>query len=65
MYAYATEAGRALVALAAETFTGEILAMIDPTNLPSQNLAAKLGFEYWKQAVVDGYLDNLYRLTVP
>ncbi len=64
-HGYATEAGRALVAVAAETFRGEILAMIDPTNAPSQNVAAKLGFTYWKQAVVDGYLDNLYRLELP
>lgn len=64
-HGYATEAGRALVALAAETFRGEILAMIDPTNVPSQNVAAKLGFTFWKQAVVDGYLDNLYRLQLP
>ena len=35
--------------------------MIDPKNAPSQNVAAKFGFTYWKQAVVNGYLDNLYR----
>ena len=64
-HGYATEAGRALVGLAAETFRGEILAMIDPKNEPSQNVAAKLGFVYWKQAVVNGYLDNLYRLELP
>ena len=61
---YATEAGRAVLDLAAETFQGEILAMIDPTNAASQNVARKLGFTYWKQAVVDGWLDNMYRLTV-
>lgn len=62
---YATEAGRALLTSAAATFSGEILAMIDPRNVPSQNVARKLGFEYWKQAVVDGFLDDLYRLQVP
>jgi RimJ/RimL family protein N-acetyltransferase len=61
---YATEAGQLLLAKAAESFRGEVLAMIDPTNLPSQNVARKLGFTFWKQAVVDGYLDNLYRLRI-
>jgi RimJ/RimL family protein N-acetyltransferase len=62
---YATEAGRALLTVAARTFSGEILAMIDPRNVPSQNVARKLGFEFWKQATVDGFFDNLYRLQVP
>lgn len=57
---YATEASRAVLAKA-ETFRGEILAMIDPTNHASQNVARKLGFTFWKQATVDGYLDNIYR----
>ena len=64
-YGYATEAGRALLALAGETFHGELLAMVDPTNLPSQNVIAKLGFTFWKQALVDGWLDNLYRRAFP
>ena len=58
---YATEASRAVLAEAEETFRGEILAMIDPTNHASQNVARKLGFTFWKQAIVDGYLDNIYR----
>ncbi len=61
----ATEASRALLTVAEATFSGEILAMIDPRNTPSQNVAQKLGFVFWKQAVVDGFLDNLYRLEVP
>lgn len=61
---YATEAGRVVLTAAAETFSGEILAMIDPTNLPSQNVALKLGFSFWKQAVVNGYVDDIYRLRV-
>jgi RimJ/RimL family protein N-acetyltransferase len=61
---YATEASRALLAVAEETFSGEILAIIDPRNTPSQNVAHKLGFVFWKQAVVDGFVDNLYRLEV-
>ena len=58
---YATEAGAALVALAEQTFRGELLAMIDPTNEASQRVIAKLGFPYWKQAEVEGFLANLYR----
>lgn len=60
---YATEAGQAVLELAAGTFRGEILAMIDPTNHASQNVITKLGFTFWKLAEVDGYLDNLYRRT--
>lgn len=62
---FATEAGRALLAIAAETFSGEIFAIIDPTNIPSQNVATKLGFAFWKQAVVSGFLDDLYWLHIP
>jgi RimJ/RimL family protein N-acetyltransferase len=61
---YATEAGQALLARAAETFRGEILAMIDPDNHASQNVARKLDFTFWKQAIVDGYLDNIYRREI-
>jgi RimJ/RimL family protein N-acetyltransferase len=61
---YATEASSALLATAAETYRGEILAIIDPTNRASQQVASKLGFTFWKQAVVAGYLDNLYRLHI-
>ena len=50
-----------MLATAAATFCGEILAMIDPTNRASQNVARKLGFSFWKQAIVNGYLDNIYR----
>jgi RimJ/RimL family protein N-acetyltransferase len=62
---YATEAGRALMAVATKEYSGEILAIIDPTNFASQAVANKLGFTFWKQAEVNGWLDNLYRLTVP
>jgi hypothetical protein len=57
---YATEASRAVLAKAAETFRGKVLAMIDPTNHAAQNVARKLGFTFWKQAAVDGYLGNIY-----
>jgi RimJ/RimL family protein N-acetyltransferase len=61
---YATEACRAVLAKADESYRGEILAIIDPTNQPSQNVAGKLGFTFWKQAMVAGYVDNLYRRVV-
>ena len=35
---YATEASRAVLAIAAETYRGEILAIIDPTNHASRNV---------------------------
>jgi RimJ/RimL family protein N-acetyltransferase len=58
---YATEAGRAVLALVAASFRGELLAMIDPANRPSSNVAVKLGFTFWKQAPVDDYRVDLYR----
>jgi RimJ/RimL family protein N-acetyltransferase len=61
---YATEAGQAVLARAAATFRGEILAMIDPVNTASQNVARKLGFSFWKQATVDDYLVNMYRREI-
>jgi RimJ/RimL family protein N-acetyltransferase len=61
---YATEASLAVLAKAAESFRGELYAMIDPRNHPSQNVARKLGFQFWKQAIVMGYLDNVYRLEI-
>lgn len=62
---YATEASRAILAHAAEVSEAEILAIIDPQNSPSQNVANKLGFTFWKQALVDDYLVNLSRLQLP
>lgn len=61
---YATDAGQALLARAADTFRGEILAIIAPANRPSKRVAQKLGFAFWKQAHVDGDLDDLYRLRL-
>ncbi|NGN63340.1 GNAT family N-acetyltransferase [Streptomyces sp. A7024] len=61
---YATEAARALLATAHRTYTGDLLAIIDPGNLPSRNVCRKLGFTYWKSAPVDGDVRNLYRLPV-
>ena len=61
---YATEAGMALLGAAASTFRGQLLAMIDPTNAPSRAVAIKLGFSFWKQAVVNDYLDDIFELTI-
>lgn len=59
---YATEASQALLAKAHQTYAGELLAIIAPENLPSQNVCRKLGFAFWKQAPVDGDIWNLYTL---
>lgn len=61
---YATEAVRALLDVAHGTFTGEIIAMIDPANLPSQNIAGKVGFAFWKPGLDDGYPVKLYRIRI-
>lgn len=61
---YATEASRCVLEVAADTFRGEILAMIDPTNHPSQGVARKLGFTYWKMAEVGRFLDQIWRLRI-
>jgi len=61
---YATEAGEALLARAAQTFEGEIIAMIDPRNQPSHRVASKLGFRFWKQATADGHVADLYRIWI-
>ncbi len=58
---YATEAGLAVLAVAAESFRGELLAMIDPRNMASKGVIGKLGFEFWKVANIDGYRIELYR----
>jgi RimJ/RimL family protein N-acetyltransferase len=61
---YATEASQALLARASETFSGELLAIIDPANHASQNVCRKLGFAFLKQAPVDGDVRNLYSLAI-
>lgn len=61
---YATEAGRALLAKAEQTYAGKLLVIIDPENLASQNVCRKLGSTFWKQAPVEGDIRNLYTLPV-
>jgi RimJ/RimL family protein N-acetyltransferase len=59
---YATEASRALLAKARQTYAGELLAIIAPENLASQSVCRKLGFTFHKQELVEGYIHNLYTL---
>ena len=61
---YATEATRALLATAHQSYAGQLLAIIAPQNLRSQNVCRKLGFTFWKQAPVAGDTMNLYTLPV-
>ena len=63
---YATEAAQGLLALAEQTVTEPttILAIIDPRNEPSQNVARKLGFAWWKIGFINGYWDSLWRLRL-
>src|SRR5215471_8326605 len=60
---YATEASQALLARAHQTYAGELLAIIAPENLASQNVCRKIGFTFWKQASVEGDIRNLYTLA--
>ena len=46
------------------TFSGELLAIIDPANHASQNVCRKLGFTFVRQAAVDGDFRNLYSLIL-
>ena len=61
---YATEAGQALFAKAHRSYTGALLCIIAPENLASHNVCCKLGFEFWKQAPVDGDIGDLFTLAV-
>ncbi len=61
---YATEASHALLSRARETFSGELLAVIDPANHASQNVCRKLGFAFLKQAPLDGDIANFYTLAI-
>jgi RimJ/RimL family protein N-acetyltransferase len=62
---YATEASLALLAVAAASFRGELLAMIDRQNVASKGVIGKLGFDFWKLADIDGYRVELYRRSFP
>jgi RimJ/RimL family protein N-acetyltransferase len=61
---YATEASRALLGRAAQSFEGELLAIIDPLNRASQRVATKLGFEPANGALLDGEFRDIYRIVI-
>jgi RimJ/RimL family protein N-acetyltransferase len=61
---YATEASQALLARAHQTFSGEMLAIIDPDNRASQSVCRKLGFAFLRQTSVDGDVRNIYTLLI-
>ncbi len=61
---YATEASQALLTRARETFSGELLAIIDPANHASQKVCRKLGFAFLKQVLVVGGDAYLYTLAI-
>jgi RimJ/RimL family protein N-acetyltransferase len=63
-FGYATEASQALLARARETFSGELLAIIDPANRASEKVCRKLGFAFLKQSHVDGDVRSLYTLSI-
>jgi RimJ/RimL family protein N-acetyltransferase len=60
---FATEAGIAVLVVAADSFRGELLAMIDAQNVASKGVIGKLGFEFCKIAEIDEYPVELYRRT--
>lgn len=62
----ATEAARALLGLADSLaseldpfWRHEVYALIDPTNTPSQRVAEKCGFTFWRHDLVEGFHDDL------
>ncbi len=57
-------AGQLALDAARAHWSGELLAYIDPTNEPSQRLAAKLGFRFWKLAPVNGSDEGIWTLTI-
>ena len=51
-----------MLAVAADSFRGALLAMIDPLNATSKGVICKLGFEFWKLGEIDdGYCVEVYR----
>jgi len=60
---YATEAAQVLLDEARRTFIGEIFVIIDQENLPSQNVARKLGFEPLGATDIFGAVRNMYRMA--
>ncbi len=63
-FGYSTEASQALLARARETFSGELLAIIDPANRASEKVCRKLGFAFLKRAHVGGDVRNVYARAI-
>ncbi len=61
---YATEATRAMLALARQLWQGELLAFIDPDNGASRNVLAKTGFEFVEHIVINGDRIELYKHSI-
>jgi RimJ/RimL family protein N-acetyltransferase len=61
---FATEAGLAILALARETWHGQLFAFIDPDNQASRNVLNKLGFELVGPTSIQGLDVELYTLTI-
>jgi RimJ/RimL family protein N-acetyltransferase len=61
---YATESSAALVHVATEEHKGDILGIIHPDHVPSRRVIRNLGFEYWRRGLVQGELQDLYRLEI-
>jgi len=55
---FATEAVKALLALADGTDDGKMLCFIEPDNAPSRSVADKVGFDWWKHADWNGDADE-------
>jgi RimJ/RimL family protein N-acetyltransferase len=65
-YGFATEAARAVCDYAFSTLgLTRLVAMIDPDNVASTGVAKKLGMQYEKDVMLEGYThpDHLYVLT--
>jgi RimJ/RimL family protein N-acetyltransferase len=61
---YATEASEALLALARESWHGDLLAFIDPQNGRSRNVLGKLGFTLVERTVIRRQDAEVYSLTL-
>ena len=61
---YAIEASVALLNVAANEYSGEILGIIHLDNQASKNVVRKMGFKYWMQAPVQGEVRAVYRLRL-
>ena len=61
---FATEAGLAILALARETWHGQLFAFIDPENQASRNVLNKLGFDLVEPTSINGLDVELYDLII-